>query len=350
MEEYSEEVKTCVSKNSWENLSRIVLTTVILFNRRRSGEAERLEVETYLNHDKTACQAEIEKSLTNLEKQLVNNLTLIETSGKRGRKVPIILREDMRNGIELLIKHRSDVGVFKDNKYIFARTNFNSLNCQRASESIKKSAIDAGLKEPNLITSTKLRKHIATMSQLFNLKENELDSLANFMGHDIKIHREFYRLPEKTMMLAKISKLLLAAEKGKLHIYKGKSLDDINEEEISDGIDSDESTMSSPEPEDNSNLHIPDDHEEMLPDDPTPIKRKKAKKANVRKQTGNLKKTTKMPWTEEESKAVKLHMSKHFLLKKLPGKKECVQCIEKSGSILNRRTWRQIKYFVYNRI
>ena len=41
------------------------------------------------------------------------------------------------------------------------------------------------------ITSTKLRKHIATLSQVMNLKDNELDNLASFLGHGIKIHREY---------------------------------------------------------------------------------------------------------------------------------------------------------------
>ena len=30
---------------------------------------------------------------------------------------------------------------------------------------------------------------------MLNLKENELDLLAKFMGNDIRIHREFYCLP-----------------------------------------------------------------------------------------------------------------------------------------------------------
>ena len=49
------------------------------------------------------------------------------------------------------------------------------------------------------------------------------------------------------MILAKVSKILIAAEKGKMHMYKGKSLDDISEQELiastdeeSEATDSDE--------------------------------------------------------------------------------------------------------------
>ena len=43
---------------------------------------------------------------------------------------------------------------------------------------------------------TQLQKQIAILSQMLNLKET--DMLAKFLGHDIHIHREYYRLPEQT--------------------------------------------------------------------------------------------------------------------------------------------------------
>ena len=38
------------------------------------------------------------------------------------------------------------------------------------------------LLHPDLITSTKLRKQLASYSQLLNLTEQELEGMANFMG------------------------------------------------------------------------------------------------------------------------------------------------------------------------
>ena len=66
----------------------------------------------------------------------------------------------------------------------------------------------------------------ATLSQLLNLQENELELLANHLGHDITVHREFYRLPEDTFNLAKVGKLLLALEKV-VSQYTGKTLNEI---------------------------------------------------------------------------------------------------------------------------
>jgi len=66
------------------------------------------------------------------------------------------------------------------------------------------------------------------MSQVLSLHKNELDLLASFLGHDIQVHREFYRLPQQTMQVAKLSKLLFATEKGDISTLVGKSLDDID--------------------------------------------------------------------------------------------------------------------------
>jgi len=78
------------------------------------------------------------------------------------------------------------------------------------------------------LRSTVLRKHIATLSQIMNLKDNELDQLAKFMGHDVRVHREFYRLPCDVMQIAKVAKILIAMETGKIETLKGKSLDEVN--------------------------------------------------------------------------------------------------------------------------
>jgi len=65
------------------------------------------------------------------------------------------------------------------------------------------------------------------MAQVVSLKEHETESLATFMGHDITVHRQFYRLPLDVMQVARISKIFLAAEQGKISDYAGKALDDI---------------------------------------------------------------------------------------------------------------------------
>lgn len=58
----------------------------------------------------------------------------------------------------------------------------------------------------------------------------------------------------------------------------------------------------------------------------------------------------KRPWTDQEKTAAQRRMAKFIALRKVPGKNDCLLCIEKESPVLNTRTWKDIKYFVYNEI
>ena len=68
------------------------------------------------------------------------------------------------------------------------------------------------------------------MSQTAALTELDVDWLARHLGHDIRVHRQFYRLHESTAELAKVSKLLLAVDAGNIEQVQGKSLLDMSVE------------------------------------------------------------------------------------------------------------------------
>lgn len=131
----------------------------------------------------------------------------------------------MQQSLDLLVAKRHECGVLKENGYLFARPCV--LTCFRGSDCIRDFAKDCGIKNYTSLTSTKLRKQTGTLSQVLNLSNTELDQLATFLGHDIRVHRQFYRLPEGTLQLAKMSKVLLALDQGRLAEFKGKSLDEI---------------------------------------------------------------------------------------------------------------------------
>ncbi|XP_048036265.1 uncharacterized protein LOC125261742 [Megalobrama amblycephala] len=210
--------------SDWKVLAETLLCQIILFNRRRVGEASKLLLASYASRSVKPPNEDVVKSLTKLEQQLCNELTRLEIRGKRGKKVPVLLTKDMVDSMDLLNGSRSKVGIDKDNPYVFARVG--ALTHIRGSDCLRKFSKTCGAKDPRSLTSTKLRKQIATLSQIMNLKNNELDQLAKFLGHDIRVHREYYRLLENTIQLAKVSKLLLSLEKG-ADCYKGKSLEEI---------------------------------------------------------------------------------------------------------------------------
>ncbi|KAG5865126.1 hypothetical protein JTB14_030199 [Gonioctena quinquepunctata] len=83
------------------------------------------------------------------------------------------------------------------------------------------------LQMPENINDTKLRKYIASVSQVLNMTENETDWLVRHLGHDIRIHREFYRLHESSVELTKISRLLMAFDNGEATKFHGRKLNEI---------------------------------------------------------------------------------------------------------------------------
>ena len=212
--------------DDYNALKKMLLTAIILFNRRRSGETSRMTLDEYYGKDSGEPEGFSEEmGLSSLEKALAGSLKRIEITGKRGRTVPVLLPALMANALDLMVSCREKVGVSSDNSYVF--NNNTDSGCIRGSDVLREYSEICGAKKPESLRSTKLRKHIATISQVVNLNENELDILASFMGHDIKTHREYYRLPEETTQLAKVSKLLHALDSGTISSIAGKSLDQI---------------------------------------------------------------------------------------------------------------------------
>jgi hypothetical protein len=144
------------------------LAQIVLFNRRRGGEAQRLLYENY-RHQSHNANDDVARGLSVLEQKLINKFTKMNVIGKRGRTVPILLTATMQSQLELLMKLRDAVGVPSTNRYVFAQPNSDS--CLRSSDCLRQFAALSGADQPSLITSTRLRKHVATMSQIMNLKK-----------------------------------------------------------------------------------------------------------------------------------------------------------------------------------
>ncbi|XP_060772951.1 uncharacterized protein LOC132883390 [Neoarius graeffei] len=190
-----------------------------------------MRLRSFYERDNTKLHEDVAMGLSKTEQRLCNYFSRVEIMGKRGRKVAVLLTPSMVDALSLLTSERTECGVCETNVFLFAR--LKSVTNYRGQDCLHVHANQCGAKHPEHLRSTQLRKHVATLSQVLNLKNNELDQVADFLGHDIRVHRDFYRLPVPTTQLAKISKLLLSVEKGHLSSLQGKSLD---ETEIEDEI------------------------------------------------------------------------------------------------------------------
>ncbi|KAK3924571.1 Mitochondrial intermediate peptidase [Frankliniella fusca] len=90
-------LKEDVSPTNFKNLTEVTLCRVMLMNRRRPGECQFMELAHYQAVSVQPAQEdkEIVNSLSEMEQALCRRLKLVYIRVKKGRKVPIILTEDL---------------------------------------------------------------------------------------------------------------------------------------------------------------------------------------------------------------------------------------------------------------
>jgi len=378
-------------------MTQVVLAKVILFNRKRQGEVSRVTVDDYKKKGK-AQNSDAELSLTDFERSLLKVFNRLEIRGKKGRTVPLLLTEEVTSWIDALVAARVTF-VSDSNSYLFASNGEDSHF--RGSDVLRKFSIECGAKNPGLLTSTRLRKQVASLAQVVCLKDNELDSLATFMGHDLRVHTQFYRLPMDVMQIARISKLFLAAEQGRIGEFAGKELTEITvhpEVEV-EAVSDNASEMSDSEPHFTAEQPISSTHEVEVGGSGggagiclnnkrkrVMTKRQQWSEAEVETVSDNASEmsdselnsvaeqatisthevevggsgddagiclknkrkrvmTNRRPWAEAEKDAVRIYFATAIMTRKLPGKSEIEKFLSESHL---DRNWKNVKDHIRN--
>ncbi|XP_072167932.1 uncharacterized protein [Diadema setosum] len=337
----------------WKELGKVSLTLLILFNRRRRGEVAKIKLQDYARAEKgSPLVFEDLLSLRSWEQNLMRSVWRVDVTGTRGaRSIPFMMTDKMKLSIDALVKCR-EVMDCTGNPYVFALPGCRSHISGR--DALRELSEQGGAEQPRQLRSRRLRKHVATMSQIMSLSGDELDILAKYLGHDVHVLRESCRLPDPTIEVAKLSKLLLEMD-GSLgkppDAIRGKSLEEIelqDDEECSVEIDDQVS-----EPDDTTELCLwvekvndepGDSHAEHVgieASDGEPQVQAKSRKRRIPRQ--------KRKWTPAERAAVARHLSVNLAVGVIPGKRECQDCINKE-EVLKHRTWTNIKDFVRNSV
>ncbi|XP_074550121.1 uncharacterized protein LOC141807806 [Halichoeres trimaculatus] len=291
------------NKSNWLRLAKLTLCEVIVFNRRREGEVSKMSLNDFMLRNTFASNPDLDLALSDVEKKLCKYFERVEIRGKRDKKVPVLLSPEMVSSIQLLVNYRRKCEVPDENLYLFGRPEAESH--LRGSDAIRAMACECGAKDPQTLTSTRLRKQMATMSQVLNLRDNEQDCLADFMGHNIRVHRQYYRLPEGTLQVAKVAKLLMACGRGELSQFKGMTLDEISvdpDEEVPE-----DSSLSGSEDEDvmlspSSSSSGQRSDKKNRPVEWTPTEEDPESDASLQLTRGRSR-TVKRTWTEEDDES-----------------------------------------------
>ncbi len=137
-----------------------------------------MRLKNFTERDTSPLHDDVSLGLTKFEKKLCEHFSRVEIRGKRGRKVAVLLTPGMVESLNLLINNRVECDVHDTNIFLFARPKCSSYyrgqDCLLYAEK-------CGAKKTEYLRSTQLRKHVTTLSQILNLKDNELDQVADFL-------------------------------------------------------------------------------------------------------------------------------------------------------------------------
>ena len=353
-------------EENYFRLAKITLCKMIIFNKRRGGEVSRISLTDYGMRSKWSSKKneDIFNSLSDLEKKLADRLDLMKVRGKRGRHVPIILTPEVVQSMDLLVKDRPYIGIKESNKYFFANKGDKYI---RGHDVLHEVIVKVNLRNPSAITSTNLRKYVATVTQIVALEKEELEWVADHLGHNIEVHRDFYRLQESTLEISKVSKLLLAIENGCIHEIAGKKLSDITLEHcFPEHAENNSASMNKinevHQVEDNKSMSDNrSGNTEILDQDscsPVSSSEKQGKtveetqqyyKSPQEKNSAKKKKAKgnkKHPWDFETKSKVLRYFKLFIETHKVPGKEVCEKFLRVHK--IKGRGWRDVKYLVYN--
>ncbi|KAL3275245.1 hypothetical protein HHI36_020014 [Cryptolaemus montrouzieri] len=328
-------------ENAFKELIEGAYCSLLLFNRRRVDELQGIHLSTYINHINDEISSEdFVELLTPAENMYFNKIKTLIISDKKGRRVPVLFEEYIEQAIDLALRHRDH--FFKSRKNIFLFGLTDSKEPINGREVFVKHVLNA-LGDSNKtvsLTSTKLRKHLATITQIIKMDHTELDQLATFMGHTKDTYEGWYRLPTDVHQTVKISKILLMSENRSIQEFKGRNLDDlnVNVDIVEDDVTEDEE-------------EIAEFKEEILE-----IKEEIAEIQEVDKQTtaeykwGNIEKKKRVlrKWTKEEKQAAESYFSEHLRDCRAPKKAEVVHLLDKYPNVFKGRKWESVKIFICN--
>lgn len=219
-----------------------------MLDRKRSGDVAEAELTFYINRKDEEVPEKVLETLTEEQRKCIKELDLFQIPGKRTRGVPILLTKIMRESVDLIVACRDDLKIPNSNPYLFARSGtqepFDGGKCL---DMIKK---QCNLKRPEMITSTGMRHHIATMSQIHSKQnDNYTEQLAGFLGHNISVHAQNYRLPMQVLQKAVVGSQLMEYEN--TLIKKGHRVETITSQSYSEieNVEQEISSLKNPQTE-----------------------------------------------------------------------------------------------------
>ncbi len=199
---------------NWLRLAEFTMASIIIFNRRRTGETQNIVVKDFELREMLSAKSTPEfAALSEEDKKVASTYCRMQIRGKKGRKVPVLLTPDVTECLDLLVLYRATAGVPEFNKVLFGLPSFydERIKVIDACMLMRKFSVLCGASDPESLRATEMRKHMASMCIAMNLNDTVVSQVADFMGHRDNIHNDIYRINPFDNQVVQMSKVLTTA-------------------------------------------------------------------------------------------------------------------------------------------
>ncbi|CAG9836054.1 unnamed protein product [Diabrotica balteata] len=138
-----------------------------------------MTIQSYISAKDNQYYEEFSEAISETERILIKSFKRIVIRSKRGRGVAVLGSKDVQEHLEMITKCK-DLLLKIPRFYLFGNPKFDKQI--RWYKVMSKFAKLCGAKNPSALTCTRLRIHLATLTQLFTISENDMEQLASFMG------------------------------------------------------------------------------------------------------------------------------------------------------------------------
>lgn len=302
----------------YTEFTEIILCRVLMWNRRRASEIQNIKLTTY---DKVNSGRfyELYKANSLTEQIMMKKCKCVMAMGAKGQVLPVYFSPEIVKDINILRSLRER--YFKEeNPYLFGMPNTNIHI--KGLRILEKQGKIYDPKKYKPLSSMRYRKHVAVLTQLFNMTWVDIHELLTLMEMSLE-----HNMPVDVNQVAKLCKLLLAKDDIDC---QGKTID-----EISLDLDDEVENLQDCERDE----YEDSESENYLGDCP---------ESKSQSSDDEVKKRVVVRWTEQQKEVVMEYFGDYIKKKILPKLHECNDLKVKYPELLHNKDWIKIKAFIQN--
>ncbi|KAM9394160.1 uncharacterized protein KZ484_005238 isoform 2-T3 [Pholidichthys leucotaenia] len=319
--EADKNLRDTLSAENYAALAKVVLACIVFFNNRTPREVSTVELSAFESRKKSDIPDDVDISVTDLEKIMCPFFVRIDIRGSCGRKVPILLKPLFESSLELLVDFRKACGIPSKNPFLFGRPTV--LSPYRATDCVQQYVKECGAKKPEALSMKGVKKHFGKMLQLMSLDESEADEIFG---------------PNNNLQILRLH-INTTLDDTNVDLESGARIQPSRRQQVTSRVHKDRFGASS----------RPADSCHQQTQGATTSSCMTTSKQSRGRVTSDFSQSRRK-WDDAEVHAVERHMMRFIKSHKVPGKDDCVACLEAEPRALGTRSWKGVKDYVRNRI